>query len=207
MTTRVSSRGDPQPTSVRAPKVTLATAQRVLTQLRHDPRTVALMVAVPAVLMVLLRYVHERYTSSTMYAGPEPKAEPPPLIVTIDTTIVLIGLPAMIVPGTFGGGHQGRNAERLARAGAAIRIADDDLAADSLLAAVDGLDRDRLQSMAAASRALGRPAAARDILAVLREAVAIPIALVAPVISMAIYGGVVVMLLVPDRRIERAIGE
>ena len=37
-----------------------------------------------AIAMVLLRYVHERYTSSTMYAGPEPKAEPPPLIVTID---------------------------------------------------------------------------------------------------------------------------
>jgi len=34
-----------------------ATARRVLTQLRHDPRTIAMMVAVPAVLMVLLRYV------------------------------------------------------------------------------------------------------------------------------------------------------
>ena len=36
---------------------TLATAGRVLTQLRHDPRTVALMVVVPSVLMTLLRYV------------------------------------------------------------------------------------------------------------------------------------------------------
>jgi ABC-2 type transport system permease protein len=36
---------------------TLATARRVLTQLRHDPRTVALMVIVPSVLMTLLRYV------------------------------------------------------------------------------------------------------------------------------------------------------
>jgi len=35
---------------------------------------------------------------------------------------------------------------------------------------------------------------------------AIPIALLAPAISMAIYVGVVVMWLVPDRRIERAIG-
>jgi ABC-2 type transport system permease protein len=34
-----------------------ATARRVLTQLRHDPRTIAMMVAVPAVLMILLRYV------------------------------------------------------------------------------------------------------------------------------------------------------
>jgi uncharacterized membrane protein len=38
-------------------------------------------------------------------------------------------------------------------------------------------------------------------------AIAIPIALVAPLVSMAIYAGVVVMWLVPDRRIERAIGE
>ena len=36
---------------------TLATARRVLLQLRHDPRTVALLVVVPALLMVLLRYV------------------------------------------------------------------------------------------------------------------------------------------------------
>jgi ABC-2 type transport system permease protein len=36
---------------------TLATAKRVLTQLRHDPRTIALMVLVPSVLMIMLRYV------------------------------------------------------------------------------------------------------------------------------------------------------
>ena len=38
-------------------------------------------------------------------------------------------------------------------------------------------------------------------------ALAIPIALVAPAISMAIYIGVVVMWLLPDRRIERAIND
>jgi ABC transporter DrrB family efflux protein len=37
--------------------LTWATARRVLAQLRHDPRTVALMIAVPTVLMILLRYV------------------------------------------------------------------------------------------------------------------------------------------------------
>ena len=37
--------------------LTWATAHRVLAQLRHDPRTIAMMVAVPAVLMILLRYV------------------------------------------------------------------------------------------------------------------------------------------------------
>ncbi|GAA0243385.1 ABC transporter permease [Saccharothrix mutabilis subsp. mutabilis] len=38
---------------------TLATARRILTQLRHDHRTVALMVFVPSVLLVLLRYVFD----------------------------------------------------------------------------------------------------------------------------------------------------
>jgi ABC-2 type transport system permease protein len=40
-----------------SPALAGATARRVLTQLRHDPRTIAMMVAVPAVLMILLRYV------------------------------------------------------------------------------------------------------------------------------------------------------
>src|SRR5207302_2728137 len=34
------------------------------------------------------------------------------------------GLPAVLVPGTFGGGHQERNAEEMVRAGAAVRVAD-----------------------------------------------------------------------------------
>jgi ABC-2 type transport system permease protein len=39
--------------------LTRATARRVLAQLRHDPRTIAMMLAVPTVLMILLRYVLE----------------------------------------------------------------------------------------------------------------------------------------------------
>jgi ABC-2 type transport system permease protein len=42
-----------------SPSMTLATARRVLRQLRHDPRTVVLMIAVPSLLMVLLRYVFD----------------------------------------------------------------------------------------------------------------------------------------------------
>ena len=40
----------------------LATARRVLRQLRHDPRTVGLMIIVPCVLETLLRliYTHRR---------------------------------------------------------------------------------------------------------------------------------------------------
>lgn len=40
-----------------SPAITLATTRRILTQLRHDPRTIAMMLVVPAVLMLLLRYV------------------------------------------------------------------------------------------------------------------------------------------------------
>jgi len=38
-------------------RVTMATAHRVLLQLRHDPRTITLLVAVPTVLVTLIKYV------------------------------------------------------------------------------------------------------------------------------------------------------
>jgi ABC-2 type transport system permease protein len=41
------------------PTLTLATTRRVLLQLRHDPRTVAMLVAMPSMLMLLLRYVFD----------------------------------------------------------------------------------------------------------------------------------------------------
>lgn len=40
-----------------SPRITLATAARVAAQLRRDPRTIVLLLVVPAVLMTLLRYV------------------------------------------------------------------------------------------------------------------------------------------------------
>lgn len=40
-----------------SPGITLATGRRILTQLRHDRRTVAMLLLVPALLMILLRYV------------------------------------------------------------------------------------------------------------------------------------------------------
>ena len=40
-------------------RATLSTAGRVLTQLRRDPRTIALLVAVPCVLVTLLRYLFD----------------------------------------------------------------------------------------------------------------------------------------------------
>lgn len=40
-------------------RVTFATGGRVLLQIRHDPRTVALLIVVPCLLLVLLRYVFD----------------------------------------------------------------------------------------------------------------------------------------------------
>jgi ABC-2 type transport system permease protein len=48
--------------------LTSATARRVLTQLRHDPRTVAMMIAVPSVLMILLRYVLDNPVALNRFA-------------------------------------------------------------------------------------------------------------------------------------------
>ena len=41
-------------------KITLATTRRILSQLRHDKRTIGLMVVVPSLLMILLRYVFDQ---------------------------------------------------------------------------------------------------------------------------------------------------
>lgn len=86
--------------------------------------------------------------------------------------ITAVGLPAIVVPGRFGGGHQERTALELVREGAAVRLADADLSADTLLATLDSLRGEKLQAMAAASRALGRPDAAQSIVRVLLEVTA-----------------------------------
>jgi ABC-2 type transport system permease protein len=39
------------------PAITLATTRRILQQLRHDPRTVAMVILLPSLLVILLRYV------------------------------------------------------------------------------------------------------------------------------------------------------
>ena len=83
--------------------------------------------------------------------------------------VTAVGLPMLVVPGTFGGGHQTRNGERLQREGAAVRIADEELTPERLLREVEGLAPERLRTMALRSRALGRPEAAAAIVRVLRE--------------------------------------
>ena len=82
-----------------------------------------------------------------------------------------VGLPMVLIPGTFGGGHQEENATAMVRAGAAVRIADDDLSGETLLRTLEGLDAERLRAMAGASSAAGRRDAAQRVLAVLHEVV------------------------------------
>ena len=53
-----------------SPRITFAVAGRVLTQLRHDPRTVALLVVVPALLVTLLRYVFDGRPEAFDVIGP-----------------------------------------------------------------------------------------------------------------------------------------
>jgi UDP-N-acetylglucosamine--N-acetylmuramyl-(pentapeptide) pyrophosphoryl-undecaprenol N-acetylglucosamine transferase len=75
----------------------------------------------------------------------------------------------VLVPGTFGGGHQEENAEAMVDAGAAVRIADADLNPATLVAAIDGLTPERLRTMSKASSGAGRRDAAQRVLAVLHE--------------------------------------
>ncbi|MEA2248375.1 MAG: type transport system permease protein, partial [Solirubrobacteraceae bacterium] len=52
------------------PRITLAVSGRVLRQLRHDPRTVVLLIVVPSLLVVLLRYVFDGRPQAFDLVGP-----------------------------------------------------------------------------------------------------------------------------------------
>jgi len=83
--------------------------------------------------------------------------------------VTAVGLPAVVVPGTFGGGHQEHNADILVRAGAAVRIGDADLTPDTLVDTLRSLSAARLREMAEASASLGRPEAAQAIVDLLED--------------------------------------
>jgi len=80
-----------------------------------------------------------------------------------------VGLPMILVPGTFGGGHQELNAAAMVEAGAAVRLGDAELTGASLMATIAALDDERLRAMARASAAAGRRDAAKRVLAILHE--------------------------------------
>ncbi len=124
----------------------------------------------------IARHQHDRYTGLTF------ADDMPALMAQADLVVsragvgtiaeaAAVGLPMVLVPGTFGGGHQEENAEAMVDGGAAIRIADADFTGETLLRTIDGLGDDRLRAMAAASARSGRRDAAQRVLAVLHEVV------------------------------------
>ena len=86
--------------------------------------------------------------------------------------LTAVGLPMILVPGAFAGGHQRHNAEPLERAGAAVVVPDQEFSGVRLAGEVRRLAGApaRLQAMARASQALGRPRAALAIARTLLEA-------------------------------------
>ena len=80
--------------------------------------------------------------------------------------------PAILVPGTFGSaGHQDRNAQELARRGAALVIKESDLDRLGSLVAETLFDRKLLAEMGEGSKSLSRPRAAFEIAEAMRGAV------------------------------------
>jgi UDP-N-acetylglucosamine:LPS N-acetylglucosamine transferase len=88
--------------------------------------------------------------------------------------LAAVGLPMVLVPGTFGGRHQELNAQAVADAGAATWVPDVEFTGARLLREVDTLlaDPDRLRGMGAASAALGPLDAAARVLRVVEEVAA-----------------------------------
>jgi UDP-N-acetylglucosamine--N-acetylmuramyl-(pentapeptide) pyrophosphoryl-undecaprenol N-acetylglucosamine transferase len=79
------------------------------------------------------------------------------------------GIPMLLVPGPFAGGHQRLNGQPFERAGAAVMIANEDCDGPRLLQEISALAHDgaRYSKMVDAMRSLGRPRAADEVAALL----------------------------------------
>lgn len=89
--------------------------------------------------------------------------------------ITVRGLPSVLIPYPFAhAGHQLRNAEAVAKVGAAVVIEESALTASSLVQTILILaaDTTRLAEMASWSRSLGRPDAAKEIAKIVQEVAA-----------------------------------
>jgi ABC-2 type transport system permease protein len=71
-------------------RVTLATARRVLWQIRHDPRTVALLLVVPCMLLVLMRYVFDGREQVFEQIGPPLCGLFPFIVMFLVTSITML---------------------------------------------------------------------------------------------------------------------
>jgi UDP-N-acetylglucosamine--N-acetylmuramyl-(pentapeptide) pyrophosphoryl-undecaprenol N-acetylglucosamine transferase len=84
--------------------------------------------------------------------------------------LAVTGTPAVLVPGSFGGGHQVANAARFEKAGAATVVAEDGVGQLARVIRPLVEDPQLRRSMADSSRALAHPLAARAIATRLRDA-------------------------------------
>jgi ABC-2 type transport system permease protein len=71
-------------------RVTLATARRVLWQIRRDPRTVALLLVVPVVLLTLMRYVFDGQPQTFQAIGAPMCGLFPFIIMFLITSIAML---------------------------------------------------------------------------------------------------------------------
>jgi ABC-2 type transport system permease protein len=71
-------------------RITLATAVRVLSQLRHDPRTLALVLVVPPGLLTLLRYIFDGSPAVFQRIGPELVGLFPLIVMFLVTSIAML---------------------------------------------------------------------------------------------------------------------
>jgi UDP-N-acetylglucosamine--N-acetylmuramyl-(pentapeptide) pyrophosphoryl-undecaprenol N-acetylglucosamine transferase len=85
-----------------------------------------------------------------------------------------LGIPMVLVPGPFAGGHQRLNAEPFARAGAAVIISNEACDGPTLVAQLEAIveDSSRYRKMIDAMHSLGRPRAAYDVVELLRTVAA-----------------------------------
>ena len=68
----------------------LSTTRRVLRQLRHDPRTIALMLVVPCVLMILLRFLYDGQPLVFDVVGPKLLALFPFTVMFVVTSVAML---------------------------------------------------------------------------------------------------------------------
>lgn len=82
-----------------------------------------------------------------------------------------IGVPMVLVPGPFAGGHQRLNAEPFERAGAAVIIANESCDGETLVRELTAIidQAEPYRAMVAAMRTLGRPYAAEEVAQMLIE--------------------------------------
>ncbi|MBA2552668.1 MAG: ABC transporter permease [Geodermatophilaceae bacterium] len=71
-------------------RITVATAGRVLTQLRHDPRTIALLLVVPCLLLALLSWTFDGQPAAFDRIGPMLLAIFPLVVMFVVTSVAML---------------------------------------------------------------------------------------------------------------------